>query len=223
MSWDVGERLAEAGVLPLFRHDDPAVAADAAAACAAAGATAVEITDRAAGTEHVLAAVAERLRDEGVDVTLGAGSVVDAARGQRLIEAGAQFVVSPGLSEEVAERCRLLGVPYVPGCATPSEVLRARALGLALTKIFPASQLGGPRYVAALRAAMPWMQALPTGGVRADRAELAEYVRAGAACVGIGELVSPQRLRDRDWEGVRHAVAEAIEAVRNARAEKEDA
>jgi 2-dehydro-3-deoxyphosphogluconate aldolase/(4S)-4-hydroxy-2-oxoglutarate aldolase len=209
-----------AGVVPLFNHSDPAIAAEAAAACAEGGATAIEVTDRVAGTEAAISAVARRLEADGSGAVVGAGSVVDARRADVLIAAGARFVVSPGLSEPVAIACDRAGVPYVPGCATASEVIRARDLGLELTKIFPAAALGGPAYIRALRAAMPWMGAMPTGGVRNDVAELAEYVRAGAVCVGLGsDLVERATLDRRDWPALTRAVARAVAAVRDARTE----
>lgn len=99
------------------------------------------------------------------DMHIGAGTVINAAQAREALDAGAGFIVSPGLSAEVAELCRQTGVPYIPGCATPTEIMQALALGITTVKFFPANVYGGLDAVKALSAPFPQVRFLPTGGV----------------------------------------------------------
>lgn len=105
---------------------------------------------------------------------VGAGTVINGEQCGRAIAAGAQFIVSPGLSEEVAEACRAAGVPYYAGVVTPTEIMKALSLGLTTLKFFPASDFGGLKTIKALCAAFPQVKFMPTGGV--NEGNLAEYL-----------------------------------------------
>ena len=99
------------------------------------------------------------------EMHIGAGTVINAEQAQKAIEAGAQFIVSPGLSAEVAEVCKNAEIPYFPGCATPTEIMQAIALGITTVKFFPANVYGGLNAIKALSAPFPQVKFLPTGGV----------------------------------------------------------
>ena len=99
------------------------------------------------------------------EMHIGAGTVINAEQAQKAIEAGAQFIVSPGLSAEVAEVCKTADIPYFPGCATPTEIMQAIALGITTVKFFPANVYGGLNAIKALSAPFPQVKFLPTGGV----------------------------------------------------------
>ena len=99
------------------------------------------------------------------EMHIGAGTVINAEQAQKAIEAGAQFIVSPGLSAEVAEVCKTADIPYFPGCATPTEIMQAIALGITTVKFFPANVYGGLSAIKALSAPFPQVKFLPTGGV----------------------------------------------------------
>ncbi len=128
------------------------------------GIPAAEITFRTACAEDAIR--------EGVkafpDMYIGAGTVINAEQAKRAIDAGACFIVSPGLSAEVAEVCRQADVPYVPGCATPTEMMQAISLGITTVKFFPANVYGGLSAIKALAAPFPQLKFLPTGGVNLD-------------------------------------------------------
>jgi 2-dehydro-3-deoxyphosphogluconate aldolase/(4S)-4-hydroxy-2-oxoglutarate aldolase len=143
----------------------------------AAGVPLVEITLDTPGARETLT----RWRDAGRMV--GAGTVVSPAQVDACVDAGASFVVSPGVVEPVIERARELGVDVLPGAFTPSEVLRARALGAVAVKLFPAST-GGPSHVRALRGPLPDVPLVPTGGIGVE--DVTSYLEAGASCVGLG-------------------------------------
>ena len=99
------------------------------------------------------------------DMHIGAGTVINAEQAQKAIDAGAQFIVSPGLSAEVAEVCKTADIPYLPGCATPTEIMQAISLGITTVKFFPANVYGGLSAIKALSAPFPQVKFLPTGGV----------------------------------------------------------
>jgi 2-dehydro-3-deoxyphosphogluconate aldolase / (4S)-4-hydroxy-2-oxoglutarate aldolase len=170
--WDRSARL-----LAIVRYGaggdlDPAIEA-----LFAAGLPVVEVTLDTPGALEALA----RWRAAGR--TVGAGTVVRPEQVDASAEAGASFVVTPGVLDPVIERARELGVDPVPGAFTPSEVLRASELGAVAVKVFPAST-GGPAHVRALRGPLPDVPLVPTGGIRID--DVTAYLEAGASCVGLG-------------------------------------
>jgi 2-dehydro-3-deoxyphosphogluconate aldolase/(4S)-4-hydroxy-2-oxoglutarate aldolase len=108
------------------------------------------------------------------DMTIGAGTVINATQCKNALKAGAKFIVSPGLSEDVAKICKKAGVPYYPGCVTPTEIMKAIDLGLSVVKFFPANVYGGLKAMKALSAPFPQIKFIPTGGV--DSSNLDEYL-----------------------------------------------
>ncbi|HZO95965.1 MAG TPA: bifunctional 4-hydroxy-2-oxoglutarate aldolase/2-dehydro-3-deoxy-phosphogluconate aldolase [Gaiellaceae bacterium] len=201
-------RLARARVLPVATIDDPDRAADACAALARGGIRCIEVAFRS----EAAAAALERARAvEGF--LLGAGTVLSAEQARAAADAGADFAVAPGLNEEVVDACRELGLPFFPGIATPSELDRARRLGLRTLKVFPAEQLGGPGFLRALSAAYPDVGFLPTGGVGPDT--LAGYlaVPAVVACAGTW-LVKRELLREGRFDEIERLAREAAALAR---------
>lgn len=165
---DVLIRLAAIRVLPVVVIDDAAQAVPLARALAAGGVPCAEVTLRTPAAIEAMRAMA------GVpDFVVGSGTAVTAEQVEASVEAGARFVVSPGFDESVADRCRGLGVPHVPGVATATEVMRARAAGFTVQKFFPAAQLGGAAALAALHGPFPDLRFVPSGGV--GLAEAASY------------------------------------------------
>lgn len=204
---------ARLALVPLFYDGDAARARATVAALAAGGATLVEYTLRGPGADRVLA---ELVENAPAGVTIGAGSVSDAAMADLALRAGAAFVVGPNGDPEVAERCFAQAVAYVPGCMTPSELVRARSWGCSLLKLFPVGALGGPAYVRAVRAPLPGLEMMVTGGVSIEDASA--YLEAGAACLGIGsELVKRSYLDVDDGRPLAEATAAALACLRSAR------
>jgi 2-dehydro-3-deoxyphosphogluconate aldolase/(4S)-4-hydroxy-2-oxoglutarate aldolase len=164
-------------------------------------------------TPGALAAI-ERASAAGAPA--GAGTVRTPDDVRAAVDAGAAFVVSPGLFEPVIEAAAALAVDVLPGALTPTEVARAAELGAVAVKLFPAS-LGGPRYVRSLRGPFPDVPLVPTGGIGVD--DVAGYLEAGADCVGLGgELVGRSAPRDdRELERIAEAASAAIEAAEAAR------
>lgn len=180
------ERLKSLKIVPVIRTDR---LEDAERACdwlLEAGLEALEITLSVPGAERLIGQLA-RSRP---DALLGAGTVLDAAAAERCLDAGAAFLVSPCAVPEVATVARRRLVPYMPGAATPSEVLARWREGADAVKVFPAKLLGGPAYLKTLRSVFPEIPLMPTGGVTPETAP--DYLAAGAVCVGMGSELAPK-------------------------------
>jgi 2-dehydro-3-deoxyphosphogluconate aldolase/(4S)-4-hydroxy-2-oxoglutarate aldolase len=163
-----------------------------------------EITLRADGALEALAAAATE------ELLVGAGTVVNAAQVDAVVDAGAAFVVSPGLSADVVERCRERGVDVLPGVATASEVMRAIAWELRVLKLFPAEVLGGLAAVRALAAPFRDVAFLPTGGVRP--AQVRGYHAEPAVCaVGGSWMAPPEAIAAHRWDDIEIRVAQAVQ------------
>jgi len=141
-------------------------------------------------------------------VLVGAGTVSNATQARECLDAGAQFLVSPGLSVAVLEVARTLGALAIPGALTPTEVMAAVEAGVRVVKIFPVGSVGGPKYIKALRGPFPDLHFIPTGGVSPSNA--VDYFAAGAFAIGMGsDLIDTHALR----EGRKHEVVQACRAV----------
>jgi 2-dehydro-3-deoxyphosphogluconate aldolase/(4S)-4-hydroxy-2-oxoglutarate aldolase len=133
------------------------------------------------GAVKIIKTLTRQLGDEAL---IGAGTVLDADGARECVDAGARFIVSPALDVETIETCRALEVPIFPGALTPTEVLTAWKAGAAAVKVFPANAVGGASYLKSLKAPLPQIELIPTGGVSLDN--IGEFIRAGALAVGVG-------------------------------------
>lgn len=167
-------------------------------ALAAGGIRSVEFTFTTPGVDELIRAAADAIGEHGA--VIGAGTVVDRDTAQRAIDNGAQFLVTPGLSEEVAEVANAAGVPFLLGAMTPSEVMRAASLGSHAVKIFPAATMGSG-FLKDLRGPFPGLRLIPSGGLHAGNAR--EYIQAGAAAVTAGSsVVGAAEVAAADWAGI---------------------
>jgi 2-dehydro-3-deoxyphosphogluconate aldolase/(4S)-4-hydroxy-2-oxoglutarate aldolase len=176
------------------------------------GLTNLEITMNTSGaTDQIKAAVAL----VGTRMNIGAGTVTSLGLLEQALEAGATFIVTPIVREDVILRCVELGVPVFPGAFTPTEIARAWDLGAALVKVFPAEVLG-PAYIRSVKAPLSEVRLMPTGGI--DLETLAEYQRAGASAFGVGTpLFRASRIAEGDWPWLRQRAAAFVEALQVAR------
>src|SRR4051812_26268157 len=152
-------------------------------AIAAGGVRAIEVTMTVPGAVALIGTLAHTLPS---DILLGAGTVTDANTARAVIDAGARFVVGPVFRPEVIAACRERDVAVCPGCFTPTEILDAHDLGADIVKVFPATALG-PQFIKDVRAPLPQVKLMPTGGVSLDNA--GEWIRAGAVAVGVGSAL----------------------------------
>ena len=204
------------GLVPLFYHGDGAVAGAVAEALVEGGAVAVEFTNRGPAALRVFQELAER-PEFGGGASLGVGSIVDAPTAALFIAAGARFVVSPIFNAEVARLCNRRRVPYLPGCATPTEIATAEEWGAEIIKVFP-GKVGGPAFIKDVLGPMPWTRLMPTGGVRLNAASLEEWFAAGACCVGMGsDLVRSDLIAAGDYRAISANVRTALQLIAAAR------
>lgn len=182
-------------LIPVFYHADVERSVSILTACYRAGLTVFEYTNRgpyALVNFRLLKAATPTLPK----LRLGIGTIFSLRDAEAFVDAGADFIVSPALIPEMAEVQQNYNIPWIPGCATVSEVAQAQALGARLIKIYPADQLG-PAFIRSLKTVLPDVWLMPTGGIAADTVELDRWFRAGAACVGLGsqlfssELIAP--------------------------------
>jgi 2-dehydro-3-deoxyphosphogluconate aldolase/(4S)-4-hydroxy-2-oxoglutarate aldolase len=205
---DVPAALGRARLVPVVALDDAAHAGPLADALVAGGLPVAEVTFRTPAAGDAIRAMADR-----GDLLLGAGTVLTSAQVDQAVAAGASYVVSPGLSRAVVERCAEHGVLALPGTVTATEVQAALGLGLTAVKFFPAGTSGGATAIDALSAPFTGVRFVPTGGI--GPANLAEYLGIDAVvAVGGSWMVPRDRIRCGDFEAVRRLTAEAVALVR---------
>jgi len=206
-------RIGEIGIVPVVRAGSSQHALDAVEAIEAGGIPIVEITMTVPNAISTIRQVAARCGDR---VLVGAGTVCNAHQARECLDAGAQFLVSPGLSVPVLEVGRALGVLAIPGALTPTEVMAAADAGAKAIKIFPCGSVGGAKYIKALRGPFPDLHFIPTGGV--NPANAADFFAAGAFAVGMGsDLVDAAALREGRKHEVIQSCREASGAVQVAK------
>jgi len=199
------------GVIAVVRLPESAGLRGVAAALAAGGVTAVEMT---LTTPGALEAIAD-LASHGGGCVVGAGTVLDEKDARNVIAAGARFVVSPTLDRSVVRYCREQGVTCVPGAFTPTELLEAWRAGATAVKLFPASTVG-PRYLQEVLAPLPFLRVVPSGGVSLENA--GEWIRAGAAAVSVGgAMVTAALVREAAWPELTRRARALVDAVAAAR------
>jgi 2-dehydro-3-deoxyphosphogluconate aldolase/(4S)-4-hydroxy-2-oxoglutarate aldolase len=201
------------GVVAVIRLKDPARLRAVVDAMAEGGVRALEVTMTVPRAVELIRELASTL-PEGF--LLGAGTVTDAATARAVIDAGASFVVGPVFRPEVIAACHERDVPAMPGCFTPTEILAAHDCGADIVKVFPATMLG-PQFIRDVRAPLPQVKLMPTGGVTLDNA--GDWIRAGAVAVGVGSaLVDPKAIESGRYDVITSNARRVVESVAGARA-----
>jgi len=207
------EKIHAVGIVPVIRARSPEEGLRAIAAIQKGGVPIIEITMTVPGAVDLIAEVAREARD----AVIGAGTVLDPETARACVEAGARFVVSPALNLDTIAACREMGTAVLPGALTPTEVVAAWRAGADLVKVFPAGAVGGPTYIKALKAPLPQIELVPTGGVNLQTA--ADFLRAGAFALAVGAaLVDLAALRRGEDEVLTDKARRFAEEVRSARA-----
>jgi 2-dehydro-3-deoxyphosphogluconate aldolase / (4S)-4-hydroxy-2-oxoglutarate aldolase len=209
-------RIGEVGIIPVVRCATFDEARRAVDAICAGGIPIIEITMT---VPNAPAVIREVVREYGSKLLTGAGTVATAANAEICLEAGAEFLVSPGLSLAVMRVAQAHGRLAILGALTPSEVMLAEQEGAKLVKIFPCGNVGGPKYIKALRAPFPDLALIPTGGV--VLANAAEYIAAGSFALGVGaDLVDTVALRQGNAKKITDTAKALVQAIRTARDSK---
>jgi 2-dehydro-3-deoxyphosphogluconate aldolase/(4S)-4-hydroxy-2-oxoglutarate aldolase len=218
MRLDVINTLLDIGLVPLFYNGDVETSIELASACSRGGAKTIEFTNRGELAYPVFTELVKHFANADPDVILGVGSIVDAPSAALYLAAGANFIVGPSFNPEIAKLCNRRKILYMPGCATETEISTAEEYGAEICKIFPGATVGGPAFVKAVMAPCPWHRLMPTGGVDATEASVSEWIKAGAAAVGMGsKLITKQAVENRDYDGIVEKVTECIEWIKKAR------
>ncbi len=207
------KRIRSIGIIPVVRASSGEEALQAVEAIKAGGLSVLEITMTVPGAVRIIETIAKRFGDE---VLVGAGTVLNADTARECVGAGAQFVVSPALNLQTIAFCRQADCAVMPGALTPTEIVQAWTAGADFVKVFPCGAMGGASYIKSLRAPLPQIELVPTGGVSLTTA--GSFIEAGAVAIGVGaDLVDLKAIRAGDSEKVTEMTRAYLEAVRTAR------
>ncbi len=207
-------RVLDCGIVAVVRSPDSDHLVEVCATLADGGVTVVEITMTVPDALQVLARVRAALGDR---LLLGAGTILDSETARAALLAGAEYVVAPNLNLDVIRVCQRYSKLVMPGAFTPTEILTAWEAGADIVKVFPADVLG-PAFFKAVRAPLPQVRLMPTGGV--DLKTAADFLKAGASCLGVGgQLVEPKAVAEGNFDRIRDLARQYVAVVKQARKE----
>jgi 2-dehydro-3-deoxyphosphogluconate aldolase / (4S)-4-hydroxy-2-oxoglutarate aldolase len=203
------------GIVPVVRTATAEAAIKAIEAIYNGGIRAAEITMTVPGAVKALEKVADQFGDK---LVLGAGTVLDPETARICMLAGAEFFVTPALNVKTIEMARRYSKAICPGALTPTEVLTAWEAGADVVKVFPCGNVGGAKYIKALKGPFPQIEMIPTGGVNLETA--GDFLKAGACAVAVGgELVDAKLIKAGDYAGIQKLAEQYVAAIQKARAE----
>jgi 2-dehydro-3-deoxyphosphogluconate aldolase/(4S)-4-hydroxy-2-oxoglutarate aldolase len=207
------DALKESRIVPLYSTEDFHEAEEIVRAAYHAGVRVFEFTNRKANSLDVFKHLV-KVTDSWEDFYLGIGTIMDGQTTQKFIDAGADFIISPIVKSEMAEVCVDRSIPWIPGCATLTEIVTAHELGATAIKIFPGAVLG-PAFVSSIRPVVPTLTLMITGGVEPTYDSLSAWFKAGASCVGLGsQLFSKELVENKNWEGIQHKIEQTLKIVK---------
>ncbi|MEG0517178.1 MAG: bifunctional 2-keto-4-hydroxyglutarate aldolase/2-keto-3-deoxy-6-phosphogluconate aldolase [Cetobacterium sp.] len=175
------DSILKTGVVAVVRAENLDEAKRISNACIAGGVNAIEVTYTVPRATEVITELSKEF--PGDDFIIGAGTVLDSETARLAILAGAKYIVSPGFDEDTAKLCNRYAIPYMPGCMTITEMIRATELGCDIIKLFPGSAFG-PDFIKAVKAPLPHVNIMPTGGVSLDNVDI--WIKNGVSAVGVG-------------------------------------
>lgn len=211
------ELIPRQGILPLYFYKDTEVSLQVLRSLYKAGIRTVEYTNRGEAALKNFREMRKLCDSELNGMYLGVGTIKDAASAKAFIDAGADYLISPGLVEDailVAHDNHLL---WVPGCMTPTEIIRAEQLGAKMVKLFPGNILG-PGFLSAIKELFPNLLFMPTGGVDLDKENISGWFKAGVCAVGMGsKLISKSLLEQKDYAKIESLTREALDIIKSVR------
>jgi 2-dehydro-3-deoxyphosphogluconate aldolase/(4S)-4-hydroxy-2-oxoglutarate aldolase len=210
------DKMEKTGMIPVFYHADIEIAKGVLDASYEGGVRVFEFTNRGGNAFDVFKQLLDHAKQYS-DLSLGIGTIMDDGTTQKFIDAGADFIVSPILKPSMAVVCKKAGVPWIPGCATLTEIVTAKEAGASVIKIFPGSVLG-PGFVSLVLPVIPGFKLMPTGGVEPTKENLSAWFKAGVVCVGMGsQLIKKDILANKDWDQLAKDMAAALAIVEEVR------
>jgi 2-dehydro-3-deoxyphosphogluconate aldolase/(4S)-4-hydroxy-2-oxoglutarate aldolase len=214
---DLLKLIPEQGVLPLYFYKDPEVSLQVLKVLYSAGIRAVEYTNRGEAAFQNFKKMRELCDHELKEMYLGIGTIKNGQMAQKFIDAGADFIICPGLVEDVAKIADKNNMIWVTGCMTPTEIIRAETLGAIMIKLFPGNILG-PKFMSAIKALFPDLLFMPTGGVDLNKENISEWLKAGVCAVGMGsKLISKQLLEEKNYQKIEELTRQAIDILKSLR------
>lgn len=212
--FQVVNQIYETGLVPLMYHPDLETMKQILKAVYDGGCKLFEFTSRGDFAHEVFAPLKKYAIKELPGMILGVGSIIDAPTAAMFIQSGADFVVSPLFNPEIARLCNRRKILWVPGCATVSEISQAEEMGAEFVKIFPAGEVGGPKYVSAVKGPLPWLSIMVTGGVEATEENISQWFKAGVSCVGMGSnLVTKELVESQNFDLLTQKVKTVLEII----------
>ncbi|MFA6944957.1 MAG: bifunctional 4-hydroxy-2-oxoglutarate aldolase/2-dehydro-3-deoxy-phosphogluconate aldolase [Pedobacter sp.] len=207
----------EQGILPLYFNKDEETSIELLKALYSAGIRAVEYTNRGEAALNNFKEMRKVVDSELPGMYLGIGTIKDGVMAQTFIDAGADYIICPGLVESVAKVADQHDMLWAPGCMTPSEIIRAETLGAKMIKLFPGNILG-PGFMSAIKELFPNLMFMPTGGVDLDRANIEGWFKSGVCAVGMGsKLVSKDVMENKKYDQLIADTAKVLEIIRSIR------
>ncbi|MBY0480123.1 MAG: bifunctional 4-hydroxy-2-oxoglutarate aldolase/2-dehydro-3-deoxy-phosphogluconate aldolase [Chitinophagaceae bacterium] len=208
------ELIPQQGILPLYFNKDATVSIEVLKALYSAGIRAVEYTNRGEAALKNFIEMRKVCDTELKGMYLGIGTIKNGEMAQTFIDAGTDYIICPGLVESVAAVADKNKLLWVPGCMTPSEIIKAETLGARMIKLFPGNILG-PAFLSAIKEIFPSLLFMPTGGVELDKDNIAGWYKAGVCAVGMGsKLISKQLLENKDYTQITKATKEVLAIIR---------
>jgi len=208
--FEIINQLCETGVVAVVRAENEAQGIEISKACLAGGIKAIELTFTVPNADQVIKKLSEQF---GSTMLIGAGTVLDSETARIAILAGASYIVSPGFDLETAKLCNRYQIPYMPGCMTITEMVRAMEAGVDIVKLFPGNAFG-PDFIKSVKGPLPQINIMPTGGVNLDNID--KWIKNGCVAVGIGsDLTAPAKTGD--YAGVTALAKQYVEKVAAAR------
>jgi 2-dehydro-3-deoxyphosphogluconate aldolase/(4S)-4-hydroxy-2-oxoglutarate aldolase len=209
------ELIPQQGILPLYFYKDTTVSIEVLKALYAAGIRAVEYTNRGEAALQNFKEMRKVCDTELKGMYLGIGTIKNGEMAQTFIDAGTDYLICPGLVESVAAVADKNKMLWVPGCMTPSEIIKAETLGAKMIKLFPGNILG-PGFLSAIKEIFPGLLFMPTGGVELDKDNIAGWFKAGVCAVGMGsKLITKQLLEAKDYAAITKGTEEAISIIKS--------
>ncbi len=213
----ITDLIVQQGILPLYFYKDTTVSIEVLRALYAAGIRTVEYTNRGEDALRNFVAMRQVCDTELKGMYLGIGTIKNADAAQAFTDAGADYLISPGLVEQVAAVADKHNMLWVPGCMTPTEIISAENLGAKLIKLFPGNLLG-PEFVSGIKSIFPNLLFMPTGGVELEQENIGQWFKAGVCAVGMGsKLITSQLLETKDYQQITANTKAAIEIVQSAK------